>query len=541
MLRDPIIGVFIKSVFCPLLFLIIAGECFAAQFAGIVTNTQGRPISKALVRLQGTSFFTFTNEKGYFEIFTADAVISKYITAWKNGFYNAGQPVSGTGKEYKIALKPIPIDDNKHYKWRSSLQDQISATAGDRQETKPCRDCHPVLTEQWGKSTHSGSATNPVFLAFFSGTDKQDGKDAGPTYKTDFPNANGNCSTCHLPAMALNNSFNSNPNEARGIEKEGIFCDLCHKIDNVRIDKTGGYPGILSIQFRRPSDDHQIFYGPYDDVFPGDDSYHPLYKESRYCAPCHNGKFWDIPIYSEFQEWSESSYAAKNIHCQDCHMAPEGKMTRFAPEKEGSVERNPETIPSHLFYGIGDRAFMSGAIDLNVHTKRNDDILHVSVTIKNIKAGHHYPSGNPMRNMILLVNAADDKGHSLSMLDGDKVPVWGGVGDVKEGNYAGLPGKGFAKVLRDSIPYPDQRIRHFQPEYPAPHWRPVYIESDNRIPAEGADISRYRYRIPADLSGTINVTARLIYRKAYKKWLDSKGLKVDEMEIALKSVTIGRK
>lgn len=376
-------------------------------------------------------------------------------------------------------------------------------------------------------------------MAFFSGTDVNGKNDVVPGYKLDFPNSNGNCATCHVPALALDNPFNSDPNEAQGVAREGIFCDLCHKIDSVNIDKTGGKPGILSIQFQRPIDGHQIFYGPYEDVFPGDDSYHPLYEDSRYCAPCHNGKFWDVLAYSEFQEWAESSYAGKNIHCQNCHMKPNGIMTRFALEEEGGVLRDPATIPSHEFLGIKDIAFMSDAVELNTKADLEGDVLQVSVTIKNVNAGHHYPTGNPMRNMILLIDATVENGESLQMIKGERVPSWGGVGNPENGNYSDFPGKGFAKVLKDVLPYPDGRIRrHFQYEYPAPHWRPTIVESDNRIPADGSDISDYQFKLPKTLSGPIHITTRLIFRRAFKSWLEAKNFEMPDMEIARNNLVI---
>lgn len=510
----------------------------AMQFSGMVVDQKGQPIEKATVRLQGTSFSTLSDQTGHFEISIDKPVSSKYVTAWKDGYYNGGQLLSPGGAPFRIQLNPIPRDDNRKYAW---LPSTYQTSNDGNPEVKPCQKCHAELTEQWSKSTHAGSATNPLFLAFFKGSDLFDGKSAGPGYKLDFPNSNGNCSTCHVPAMALDNPFNSDPRQASGAAREGVSCDFCHKIDAARIDSSGGYPGSLSLQFNRPAEGHQLFYGPYQDVFPGDDSYHPLYRESRYCAPCHNGKFWDVEMYSEFREWAESDYAARKIHCQECHMAPDGIMTRFALEREGSVERRPETIPSHLFYGIGDPAFMKQAIDLQIRAELKDNCLDVTATVANVKAGHHYPTGNPMRNMILLVDASAEDGRSLTLVDGEKVPVWGGVGAVEDGNYAGVPGRGFAKVLRDAISYPDSRgKRHFRPEYPAPHWRPALIESDTRIPANGADTSRYGFRVPADLRGAIRVSARLIYRKSYKSWLDAKGFAADDRELARKNLTVER-
>jgi hypothetical protein len=533
------------SILCLSLFcihfsdwILFTATTVAIQFSGIVVDPQCHPINKAIVRLQGSSVSALTDQKGHFKINVDNDDISKNITAWKDGYYNGGQPVSGEGKEYSIVLNPIQKGDNEKYVWIPSLNETAVA---DKAENKPCQQCHAELTEQWRSSTHGSSALNPVFLAFFSGADSNGKNGSGLGYKVDFPNSNGNCTTCHVPAMAMSNPFNSDPRQACGVEKEGVFCDLCHKIDDARIDNTGGYPGTLSLRFNRPGGKHQLFYGQYDDVFPGDDSYHPLYKDSRYCAPCHHGKFWNVLMYSEFVEWAESSYAGMNIHCQDCHMPVDGIMTRFAPEKEGGVERRQETILSHIFNGVEDRSLMTEGIDLDVLVELKENVLVVVAMVKNVKAGHHYPTGNPMRNMILLVDVSTENGLELPMISGDRVPVWGGIGPVEKGNYAGLPGKGFAKVLKDFNSYTDGRgQRHFQPEYPAPHWRPVFIESDNRIPANSTDISRYGFGIPADLCGSIRVEARLIFRKSYKKWMDDKGFEINDFELARKSLTVVR-
>lgn len=314
---------------------------------------------------------------------------------------------------------------------------------------------------------------------------------------------------------------------------EGISCDLCHKIDGVGIDETGGRPGILSYRFRRPGQGRQLFYGPFDDVYPGDDSFHPLYPKSHYCAPCHHGKFWDVLIYSEFQEWLDSSYKDRNIHCQDCHMKPQGKMNRFALEEEGGLKRDPLSIPSHVNFGVSDEAFMKEAINLETAVDIQDNAIIVTVKIENTNAGHHYPTGNPMRNMILLVEVTDPQGETLQMIQGNRVPSWGGEGDHTKGNYAGLPGKGFAKVLKTRSSYTGRKQRRkFDFEYPAPHWRPVTIESDNRIPADGMDVSTYHFKRPNPSTESVEVNARLIFRRTYKKWLDSKKLKLNDMQIA---------
>ena len=522
----------------PVEIIPVAAIADSAQYSGIVVDPRGFPVDKATVRLQGTSFSALTDATGFFKIRSDKAVGAKQITAWKEGYYNGGTAMPAAGTECSLLITPIPREDNTAYAWLPAL----ATTLPDGQtETKPCQQCHAELTEQWRRSSHANSAINPLFLAFFDGTDGNGTPGAGPSYKLDFPNSNGNCATCHVPAMALKNPFNSDPREARGVEKEGVSCDLCHKIDQAGVDSGGGHPGTLSLRLRRPAEGHQLFYGPYDDVFPGEDSYHPIYRESRYCAPCHHGKFWNVLMYSEFSEWAASTYARNNVHCQDCHMGADGSQTHFAPEKEGGVERRPETIPTHGFNGVQDRALMTAAIDLGLEVELKEDDLRVTATIKNLKAGHHYPTGNPMRHMILLVEARGEDGGTLALVGGERVPAWGGKGPVEQGNYAGFPGKGFAKVLRETTSYPDGRgRRHFQPEYPAPHWRPALIESDNRIPANGADISQFNFHVPAELRGSIRVMGRLLFRRSYKKWLDSKGLATNDLELACQSQVIGR-
>lgn len=512
----------------------------AGVITGTVTDFQKNSLADAIVRLQGNTDSTKTQSDGTFTLVVGHVFKGKYITAWKNGYYNGGQIVALDKKEYQVVLHKIPTQNNKEYKWLQALTNSETGVKGNLSENQSCDICHPDLTKKWKKSTHATSATNELFLSFFNGTDNRGKKDVGVGYKLDFPGSNGNCVTCHIPMQAFTNPFDSDPNKAERVEREGISCDICHKIRATTIDHSGGKPGILSMEFHRPKE-NQLFYGPYTDVFPGDDSYSPLYKNSKYCAPCHHGIFWNQLVYSEYKEWAESSYAQANTHCQNCHMKPQGKSHFFASRDKGGVSRPPESISTHDFSGINDYKFMREAIGLDIAGRLIDDALKVDVTVKNIKAGHSYPTGSPMRNMILIVTAEDSKGEELPLSQGSTIPPWGGIGAVIEGNYAGLPGKGFAKIFRDVMPYPDNRIsKHFQDEYPAPYWRPVVLESDTRIPADGEDHTSYIFSLSDGASGAINVTAKLIFRRTFKKWSVAKGWNDSEFMLFEKKAVLAR-
>ena len=142
---------------------------FAIQFSGIVLDTKGQPIDEAVVRLQGTRISTFTDQKGRFTINLDNTISPKYITAWKAGFYNGGQPFSKKLKEYSIILKPVPSIDNEKYAWISSSHNQTITTDDKTEEEKACQFCHPMIVEEWENSAHSNSAINLLFLSFFNG------------------------------------------------------------------------------------------------------------------------------------------------------------------------------------------------------------------------------------------------------------------------------------------------------------------------------------------------------------------------------------
>jgi len=510
----------------------------ASSLTGVVVSEDGRALPAALVRLQGTMLTATTNREGRFEIRAKGLPASKYVTAWKQGFYNGGEPIRSDVADYRIVLKSLPERDNAQYRWIPPRQ-----AANPEQGAKACADCHPAelfpVLNEWGKSAHARSATNPLFLEFFSGSDQRGPLIGELGYKRDFPHSNGSCATCHVPAMALHSPFDSDPRKASGIEREGVFCDLCHKVEDVVVDPIGGHPGILAMKLKRPESGQQVFFGPLDDVFPGPDSFNPIFKQSRYCAACHDGKFWNLAVYSEFQEWSESAYAKRNIHCQECHMKPDGVTRRVALEQEGSILRDPATLASHTLFGINDAAFMREAVAMATTAQAADGRLQVTVTVKNVKAGHHIPTGSPMRNMVLKVDARDGNGRRLAMLNGETIPDWAGTGPEAEGNYAGLPGKGYAKVLKRWPEYlADKRSPILSPLYPSPFWRPVVLDYDNRIPAEGTDTSTYAFKLPEEAAKPVRVSVRLIYRKTFKSWLKPQAGETNDLMLASESLAI---
>lgn len=558
---------------CMLIFLVLGCQPAPTFTANSIQPTQSRnsisgtvldeanvPIAGAVVRVKATEKFTITDKSGNFVFANLQPEESVLLTAWAKGYYIGGgkdKYTAGT-TEVKLILKKHAEDDNPDYQW-------LSAFASDGKDGN-CENCHfdPDNPEaalpfiEWSADAHALSTQNIRFLTMYLGQDVHGNQSPlreygfnrdygriplrpdltqpyfGPGYKLDFPETAGNCAACHAPAAAINAAYESDPTQVIGVGAEGVTCDFCHKVWNVKLDSSTGLPqpnmpGVLSFEFRRPHESHQFFAGPFDDVAPGDDTFTPIQQQSQFCAPCHFGSFWDTQIYNSFGEWLESPYSAEDGKtCQDCHM-PAGKNDHFARLDKGGDIRDPQTIFSHRMPGAGDVELLQNSVTMTANAKIEGEKLIVDIQIENDKTGHHVPTDSPLRQLILLVNAKDGQGQALSLLEGETIPEWGGVGDPNLGYYAGLPGKGFAKILSELWT---------EMEPTGSYWNPTRIVSDNRITAFETDTSTYIFTLPEN--GKASVKIKLLFRRAFKELMDQKGWDVPDIVMEQQTLTMER-
>jgi hypothetical protein len=467
--------------------------------SGTVVDAHG-PVAGAVVRQQTTANSTTSAADGSFTLTGLPEGVTVTVTAWDEGYYPAGVDVVPPATDVTITLRPHPIGDNPDHQWYTSMPDPERPIG--------CGHCM-VAFPQWVTNAHGTSGTNPRFFSLYNGTDLSGTVHLGGGYKDDFPGTAGNCATCHAPGAATDEAFlTTDMNELSGVEREGVFCDFCHKVSDVYLNPATGLPydnapGVTSMRLNRPPSDTHMFYGPFDDVTRRV-SYLELEKKSQFCAPCHQFSFWGTPIYESFREWLESPYPAQGIECQTCHMEPTGVEYFVYPEKGGLI-RDPESIASHLQPGAADHELLQNTVEMAVDLRQRGSQLWATVAITNTEAGHHVPTDFPGRHMILAVAADDGRGR-LAQESGPVVPDWGGA-------QAGLPGKAFAKVLRDvetgKVPV-------------VTYWKQALIVSDNRIPAMGSDVSRYAFTAPVT-GGQVTVTAELRFRRAFQDVMDRRG------------------
>jgi mono/diheme cytochrome c family protein len=533
-------------VFRPWLLVSAKEVSSERMIRGVVRDDKGA-LPGAVVRIQTTEYSAVTNSEGEFELAVTESFGDPVkLTAWAEGYFIGG-PVeaSAGGKGVTISLYRHSQFDNREYAWLPSVRPQGSG------EKQACSECHfrgkaasghPLPVDEWLEDAHSQSAVNPRFLTLHSGTDvtgrrspstlyrrtadyklvalPPDPKEPyyGPGYKLDNPDHTGNCGACHVPAAGVNAPFNVNPVSVEGVEAEGVSCDFCHKVWDVRLDPATGLPfpdspGVLSYEFRRPFEGHQFFAGPLDDIAPGEDTYSRLQKKSQFCAPCHFGVFGETVVYDSFGEWLRSPYSQEKTGktCQDCHMPGTGAEFFAHPEK-GGLKRDPGTIVSHRMPGARDLDLLQNAVSLTLEAEQMREGIRVRTRVVNDRTGHHVPTDSPLRHLILVVRAYDSSGSKLSLKTGPVLPQWCGSGDPADGCYAGLPGKVYVKLL-------EEEWTGVSPT--AAYWNPTRIVMDTRLGAFESDVGEFLFVAPD--SGNARIEAVLLYRRAYKKLMDLKG------------------
>jgi len=276
----------------------VLGAQSATTVSGLVRDANA-PVAGATVRVQTTENATSTDTNGHFTLTVSNPDKPVILTAWAKGYYVGGgntRHLPGS-TNVEIVLAAHSEHDNPDYEWLSAFANPVDSGSG---EDNNCEKCHADPNDQQGPSpfgewlgdAHSLSARNHRFLTMYSGTDVFGNQSPstryirtrdygrvplrpdpnqpyfGPGYKLDFPDTAGNCAACHAPAAAIDGAYNTDPTTATGVGAEGVTCDFCHKVWDVRLDPASGMPypnmpGVLSFEFRRPPEGHQFFAGPF--------------------------------------------------------------------------------------------------------------------------------------------------------------------------------------------------------------------------------------------------------------------------------------
>jgi FtsP/CotA-like multicopper oxidase with cupredoxin domain len=392
--------------------------------------------------------------------------------------------------EYTIALKRYSITGSPDYEF------QWPGEPGKADKTEYCGHCHVSILEQWWGSAHRSSASNPIVHDLYAGTasvhdsaesclnaggawklgiipgtaapgfrcylgqgalqDLNPGCDDGDSTCDGAVNDTGQCAACHAPAIN-GGLVDRDLLDATGWSfSGGVQCDTCHRVEGVDPEAEGpAFAGKLKtvLPNEQPIVEGIGKHAPLT-FGPGHDSVNlrmgsvqrDHFHQAELCAGCHELNVGDLPIQSTYSEWKASSFAGVTP-CQSCHMEPNALVTNSADQQDKGLAqigivagwlRPPGSINKHTF--VGPRTpggkMLENAAALFVDTQlMPDGAIEATVTTKNTGPGHALPTGEPMRHMVLQVDALCGE-TVISASGGTATPAFAGYEDRRDASQS---------------------------------------------------------------------------------------------------------
>jgi hypothetical protein len=467
-----------------------------SNLSGVVLDDQG-PVAGATVRFKAQAFAVTTDEEGRFHL-PKEGQTATRITASKSGYLIAG--TAADSLPLTLQLSRLPAEDSEDYVWEDPTPGSSAHPS--------CGNCHSQILEEWSASGHARSVQNRHFLNLYDGSDWSGRHPAGWNLLAEHPDGAGVCTACHAPSIGFSDPAFYDLRQASGAAAHGVHCDFCHKIAGVNNDQFGLTHGRFGLKLLRPAKG-RLFFGPLDDVDRGEDAYASLYRDSRYCASCHEGTVFGVPVYTTYSEWLASPARTEGQQCQSCHMKPTGQFTNIA-QGRGGIARDPQSLANHRFFDGSQRDMLRRSLNVGVRVIPSDPGSRVEVTVLADKVGHRVPTGFVDRHLILVVEAFTSSGkavrpEAVSCL----LPAIAGK------SVSGLAGRLYGKQLTD-----------FEGRRPVPFWlaRPEVV--DTRLVPGVADQSSYSF--PEKVA---RLRVRLLYRKFWEQIANQKGWPDNEMVI----------
>ncbi len=428
-----------------------------------------------------------------------------------HNYLTTAQQVFDGMENVLIELMRLPENDNPWYTPAIPVQS--------------CRTCHGTYYTHWQASRHAGAAVNPWVLDLFSGTGTPGGG-AGYVFRDSHdPDDTGFCATCHAPLEDVFDPGRVMLDEvSTPAGLDGVTCLACHQLAHVN-DDVDALHHLGNSQYRFPhgtTDTSMYVWATLPDVqqVPMQAVYSPLHAESKFCASCHQYTNPDTgaPGQNTYREWLASPYAQPGEGyrtCQNCHMPTQ---TTPAVVGGGGPVRPGSQRHAHTFIGATPERLREN-IELRLQAQQHNAHLVVVAEVEN-RCGHNFPTGIDLRNALLVIEATLD-GEPLALGTGGVLPFWASddVPGEQPGDYAGRPGKGFAKVLRGRI------NGQGEPMMPVLFIDAEEVWQESGIPSGSTDTSEYRFVLPVDVSAgsTVQVSARLLYRRAWRALAVTKG------------------
>ncbi len=273
---------------------------------------------------------------------------------------------------WAVFIVPVTMAEQVH--WTNSDE---SNTVAFRSATV-CSACHSRIYNEWSKSWMARAYSNATFQANYAKVKASAAQGSTTTARS--------CLRCHAPFQ-----YNDVSGE-RATKSEGVSCDYCHRVTQVRERSTQVHVPVL--------DSSGVIYGPSGGI---DSSAHSTqrgsaFSDSSLCAVCHlDIDASGIPLERTYEEWKSSDFAKRGVGCAGCHM----------PQREGPATDLPGVAPrgsthsSHRFHGgHANSPMLQSAARVEVVSA--DASRGLEIRVRNATVGHNFPTAGAHPNKLSL-------------------------------------------------------------------------------------------------------------------------------------------
>ena len=393
---------------------------------------------------------------------------------------------------YELPYKQYNID---------SLGNVINGSfdISDFDSAEDCQACHTTHYEEWSSSMHSYTAHSPLFFSY-----KNETLENHPNVTDKF------CSQCHNPVAFLTGTNLSEfttveefqSSNLENVIKEGISCDVCHTVTGITGTVHTSNSGAATANYKLYPGEN-IKFGPIE--FPESNNFHnsfylPTYQVSEQCLPCHDLVVRDVEAEITFTEWNRIPGFSMfgGIPCQTCHMPEKEDGTHDHNFIGVDMDLSIPYIENPLFEKVSN--MLASAVEMRFEILgeslpsmiSNSDTLSIPLTIESLTA-HSVPSGTSFNR-----------------------EAW--IELIVENNSNIIYSSGVLVETNQLLDYDDDDLLVFKTyllDETGDTTNSVIDSFDiinNSLQAYSLRFKEYDIIIPDEIEGTINITARMLFR-----------------------------
>ena len=406
-----------------------------------------------------------------------------------------------------------------------------------------CASCHSDVFPHWLQSAHRNAFREPFY--------QKNVNDLISQRNIAFTR---HCESCHNPAALFAGALTDKPQfKNRPFDNEGVSCIACHSIESVNGQGVGGYtmgqPALLQkldgTRFVQATD-QQIL----DDIESHKRAMmRPILQKPEFCGACHKSQvpkelndYKFLRAFAVADELQMSSFSKESPHpfyvrnketCNSCHMQKVESKNFDVSAKDGMITSHrwaaANTAIPH-FFGYKEQL-------AEVTKFLKDDKLGVDIF-----ALHIQPDGKSKEKLVAPVNRKDFKIRAGDTLTADVIVTNKNIGHsfppelrdfyeaYVEFTVADETGKA---IYKSGFIQPDGKLDEKAHAYKT-HlvkgdgsyndlhhiWQTKTVAYNLAIQSGRSDLARYKFVVPENIGGKINLTAKLMYRRFNRTFSD---------------------